>query len=213
MHRQPRARLFPNHAPRWGREARRSGEVGPCTGSDLRFLVVGATGFEPVTSSVSAKSTEPLCEARFPRSRSTVGPEVKSSVRAPALILDLTCSLPSPHSTKTSPLVSAATAGDTPRGSLLPPAHPMRRKAGRLVLRSPRCMCSRATTVGQHLAVSVRLPAAMPAYPSSRRRMEGAALGRIARTVNRVGREAQDEPRLLTDDFHRRASGSPTSSR
>jgi hypothetical protein len=51
----------PNHAPRWGRGHRRSGEVGPYTGSDLRRFVVGATGLEPVTSSVSAKHREPLC--------------------------------------------------------------------------------------------------------------------------------------------------------
>jgi hypothetical protein len=34
---------------------------GPRTRSDLRFLVVGATGFEPVTPSVSANHQEPLC--------------------------------------------------------------------------------------------------------------------------------------------------------
>jgi hypothetical protein len=33
--------------------------------SDLRFLMVGATGFEPVTPSVSAKPREPLCQTPF----------------------------------------------------------------------------------------------------------------------------------------------------
>jgi hypothetical protein len=37
------------------------------------------------------------------------------------------------------------------------PAHPTRRKPGRLVVRGPRCMCSRATTTGQAFAVSGRL--------------------------------------------------------
>ena len=34
--------------------------------------MVGATGFEPVTSSVSAKHREPLCKTPFSRSRPTV---------------------------------------------------------------------------------------------------------------------------------------------
>jgi hypothetical protein len=35
--------------------------------SNLRFYLVGATGFEPVTSSVSAKPREPLCYPPFPQ--------------------------------------------------------------------------------------------------------------------------------------------------
>jgi hypothetical protein len=42
-----------------------SKKPGPETRPDLRLYVVGATGFEPVTSSVSAKSREPLCSEPF----------------------------------------------------------------------------------------------------------------------------------------------------
>jgi hypothetical protein len=43
----------PNHAPRWREDTEGQGKQALTPGSDLRFLVVGATGFEPVTSPVS----------------------------------------------------------------------------------------------------------------------------------------------------------------
>ena len=51
------ARLLPD-GPSSGDERKRPG---PRTRPDLRCYVVGATGFEPVTSSVSAKPREALC--------------------------------------------------------------------------------------------------------------------------------------------------------
>jgi hypothetical protein len=46
----------------------------------VRGHMVGATGFEPVTSSVSETTGNRCAEARFPRSRPTVGAEVKCSL-------------------------------------------------------------------------------------------------------------------------------------
>ena len=60
----------------------------------VRAVLVGATGFEPVTSSVSAKHREPLCETPFsrvtpdrrcPRETLSFRP-VKRSLRRPELV-------------------------------------------------------------------------------------------------------------------------------
>jgi hypothetical protein len=53
---QPCVRACPRCAPRWGRGRRRPDEVGADTAPDLLLCVVGATGFEPVTPSVSGGS-------------------------------------------------------------------------------------------------------------------------------------------------------------
>ncbi len=57
------ARLLPED-PEPGTESK---QPGPWTRPDQRRCVVGATGFEPVASSVSAKCKEPLCGTPFPQ--------------------------------------------------------------------------------------------------------------------------------------------------
>jgi hypothetical protein len=69
-----------------------------------------------------------------------------------------------------------------------------------------------ACAVFQPLSANIRpcragSPEAASAYPSGRRRTEGAALGRIACTVNGVGREAGVDPRLLIDYFLQESLG------
>jgi hypothetical protein len=57
---------MPQVCPKVGRGRRRSRKVGTDTLSDLLLCVVGATGFEPVTSSVSGKRSPAELRARGP---------------------------------------------------------------------------------------------------------------------------------------------------
>jgi hypothetical protein len=83
-----------------------------------------------------------------------------------------------------------------PLGGRHSSAHATPRRAGRLVLRGPRCMCSRATTIAQAFAVAAGSPEAAPANPVEG--MEVAAFGGcIAWTVNGVRSEAEVESRVL----------------
>ena len=130
-----RLRLLPdNPAP-----GDRTSRPGPRTQPDLRCYVVGATGFEPVTSSVSANTGKRCARSRSPRSPPTVDAQRKRSldVKGNALPAHHSCVLDVPGVGGAGPRLTrlawgghdpgrrAATAGAAP--STPPPPHDPRR--------------------------------------------------------------------------------------
>jgi hypothetical protein len=65
VHGQPRARACPRCAPEGENRTLTTKRSRAYCGVDLQRCLVGATGFEPVTSSVSANHREPLCGRPF----------------------------------------------------------------------------------------------------------------------------------------------------
>jgi hypothetical protein len=95
-----------------------------------------------------------------------------------------------------------------PLGGRHSSAHATGRKPGRLVLRGPRCMCSRATTTGQEFAVSGRLARSRAGVSIQWKGWRWRPLGGVHRLHReRVRREAEVEPRLGIDYFVREGLG------